>query len=191
MSIYTLKQMISNANTKKVLKLLDKTIKIGRTNLPKTEKTGLVAFYNGRSKCIELTPKIFNCSINSHDLYFDCNEIFDTGVGKNWDDYIYDITKMKENDNKLYSTIYTHNKNIYDYGDKLALLYNNNKKDYSPKLAYEHGFNHISYIASIFHFNQAKSNNFNEFIDNLTKYNNDNKQKKQITSVAQTYWGAD
>lgn len=186
----SLKKMLSNSNNKQILRLFVKTIKIGRDDLMTNKKNGLVAFCNGRSKCLELTPKIFNCKIQHNDLYFDFNETFDSGLGHKWNEYTYDIPEMNENNNKLYSTICKHNKNICGYGDKLALLcYMYNKNDYSPKFAYEQGFNQMSFIASGFYLHALKSNNFNEFVDNLTKYNNDSKQKKQIISIAQTYWG--
>lgn len=175
-----------------VLGLFGKTIKIGKdglmTNMNENKRNGSLAFLNGRSRCLKLTPKTFNCNIKFNDVFFDFGETFQSGCGKTWDDYKSDIPKMKKQDEEWYSTVYNHNKKIYDYGDNIAFEFFQDRKKYSPKFAYEQGLYEMSFLLSGFYYNEQKSNNFNEFIDNLTKYNDNIKLKKQITIVAEEYW---
>jgi hypothetical protein len=196
---------MTHRNSKQMLNLFSKIGKIGKIdkidkidkdclmqNMSMNKKTeyeskGVFAFLNGRSRCIKLTPKTFNCNIKFNKLYFDVNETFQSGLGKTWDDYKNDIPKIENKNKEWYSTVYSHNKDIYDYGNKLTSeLYN--IKEYSPKFAYEQCLYQMSFILAGFYQVEQASNNLNEFVDKLTRYEDNDKLKKQITIVAEEYW---
>jgi hypothetical protein len=181
---------MTHHNAKKILNLFNKTIKIGKENLLTNTngRNGSYAFLNGREQCIRLAPKTFNCDIKFNDVYFDVTETFQSGLGKTWDDYTNDIPKMKKKKYKeWYSTICNHNKEIYNYGDKLSLEILN-KKEYSPKFAYEQGLFQLSFIVSGFYYEEQGCKSLGEFVDKLTKHQNNDELKKLITISAEEYW---